>query len=66
MTEHKWCPVCNGHILTIKEEAKGICSYCESKQHAKDFHDKFDIKEDGNVGMDNPKRRTDSTDNNCG
>lgn len=58
MTEHKWCPICNGHILTIDEEKKGICSWCVSRKHAEHFHKEYDIKEDKN-GMD--KGQLDST-----
>ena len=52
MTEHTWCPVCNGHILIIEEEPKGICSWCASKKHANNFHKKFDHERRQDNGRD--------------
>ena len=46
MTKHTWCPICNARILTIEEEVVGMCKRCHGKKHAKDFHEKYDIKED--------------------
>ena len=51
MTKHTWCPICKAKILTIDEELKKICSECQkAKQHADDFHKKYDIKKGGKDG----------------
>ena len=46
MTKHIWCSVCNGRILNIDEEQKGVCGKCV--EHEKKFHRNHDIKEEDN------------------